>query len=246
VSDEAAVERALTVYSGVPVVGAWHWVNPYEIHFRTEKAWPAHTRVRVTVGLSGVRAGPRMWGTESLTIDFATGDVHFTKVSGETHELSLYINGSHYATWPTSLGRPEFATRTGNYIVLSKDRTLHMTSCSAQITCDKSNPNWYDLPVDWDVRLTYSGTFIHSAPWSVAHQGVSNVSHGCINLSPSHATTYYGIARYGDLVTVTGTIRGPDDLVRGGDPGMADWNESWATYVAGSALGVEVTTLPLS
>ena len=85
-----------------------------------------------------------------------------------------------------------------------------MTSCNANITCDPKNPNFYDLTVNWDARLTWSGTFIHSAPWSVAHQGRSNVSHGCINLSPSHAITYYRLAQYGDLVTVTGTSRNAD------------------------------------
>lgn len=29
--------------------------------------------------------------------------------------------------------------------------------------------------------------FVHAAPWSVAQQGSSNVSHGCINLSPDNA-----------------------------------------------------------
>ena len=108
-----------------------------------------------------------------------------------------------------------------------------------------SNPNFYDLTVNWDVRLTYSGTFIHSAPWSVRSQGVDNVSHGCINLSPAHAQAYYNLVRYGDLVTVTGTNRGPQDLIASGDPGMADWNLPFTTYAAASALGGAITTQPL-
>ena len=68
------------------------------------------------------------------------------------------------------------------------------------------NKNYYDLTVNLDVRLSWSGTFIHSAPWSVAHQGVDNVSHGCINLSPARAALYFNFARYGDLVTVKNTI----------------------------------------
>jgi lipoprotein-anchoring transpeptidase ErfK/SrfK len=242
VDDKAAVERALTVYTTTPLTGTWHWVNAYEVHFRPQSAWPVHEKVRLEAALRGVQAGAALWGTSDTTVDFEVGEAHLTKVDGLRHTLTLYISGNRVGTWPTSLGRPEFATRTGSYVVLSKQRTRQMTSCNAHITCDKNNPNWYDLTVDWDVRLTYSGTFIHSAPWSVRHQGVDNVSHGCINLSPSHATTYFGIARYGDLVTVTGTSRGPDDLLRTGDPGMADWNTSWATYVQGSALGGPVIT----
>jgi lipoprotein-anchoring transpeptidase ErfK/SrfK len=242
VDDRAAVERSLTVFTSSPLTGTWHWVNPWEVHFRPQSAWPVHEKVRLEAALRGVQAGPTLWGTSSTTVDFQVGDAHLTKVDGARHTLTLYVNGQRYATYPTSLGRPEFATRIGSYVVLSKQPTRRMTSCNAHITCDKGNPNWYDLEVDWDVRLTYSGTFIHSAPWSVRHQGVDNVSHGCINLSPSHATTYYGLAHYGDLVVVTGTSRGPADLLRSGDPGMADWNTSWSSYAAASALGGPITT----
>jgi lipoprotein-anchoring transpeptidase ErfK/SrfK len=242
VQDRAAVERALTVSTSTPVVGSWHWVNSFEVHFRPQTTWPAHSKVRIDVALQAVKAGPSLWGATDTTVVFSVGDVHLTKVSGSAHTLTVLVNGKTVGVWPTSLGRPQFATRTGNYVVLAKQPTLRMTSCNAQITCSRSNPNWYDLTVNWDVRLTYSGTFIHSAPWSVAAQGVDNVSHGCINLSPAHAEAYFNLIRYGDLVTVTGTSRGPADLLRSGDPGMTDWNVSWATYTAASALGGQVTT----
>ncbi|NIS33128.1 MAG: hypothetical protein GWN07_21870, partial [Actinobacteria bacterium] len=49
------------------------------------------------------------------------------------------------ATWDTSLGAPEFATRNGTYIVLSKDEEYRMTSCNANITCDEDDPEYYDV-----------------------------------------------------------------------------------------------------
>ena len=246
IADRAAVERALTVASTTPVVGAWHWINAREVHFRPQVAWPAHSRIQLVAALAGVRVGPAAWTTRSATVDLTVGDAHLTKVDGQRHTLTFYVNGNAVGTWPTSLGRPQFATRTGSYIVLDKQPSLRMTSCSAQITCDKANPNYYDLVVYNDVRLTWSGTFIHAAPWSVGAQGVSNVSHGCVNLSNAHAAAYYAQAHYGDLVTVTGTIRGPADLLANGDPGMADWNTSWAAWVAGSATGSPVTTAQLT
>ena len=187
VGDRAAVESALTVSTSTPVVGSWHWVNSVEVHFRPQTAWPAHSDVRVDVKLASVKTGPEQWGATDTTVSFGIGDVHVTKVDGKKHTLTVLVNGRTWAVWPTSLGRPEFVTRTGNYVVLAKQPTRRMTSCNAGITCSKSNPNYYDLTVNWDVRLTYSGTFIHSAPWSVRSQGVDNVSHGCINLSPAHA-----------------------------------------------------------
>jgi lipoprotein-anchoring transpeptidase ErfK/SrfK len=245
IKDKAAVERALTVLSSTPTVGAWHWLGSQELHFRPQTTWPAHAQVRLVAALHGVRAGTTLFGLNSSTIDFTVGDAHLTKVDGKKHTLSVYIAGKLFATWPTSLGRPEFATRSGNYIVLLKQPTRRMTSCHANITCDPKNANFYDLTVNWDARLTWSGTFIHSAPWSVSHQGRSNVSHGCINLSPSHAISYYHLAQYGDLVTVTGTSRNATDLVASGDPGMTDWNTTWTAWVAGSALHASLTTSPL-
>ena len=126
-----------------------------------------------------------------------------------------------------------------------KDPSLRMTSCSAQITCDKTNPNYYDLTVNWDVRLTWSGTFVHSAPWSVDNQGFANVSHGCVNLSQAHGQAFFEQSRYGDVVVVKNSSRPATDLVQSGDPGMADWNMSWSAYVAASALKQPVTTTPL-
>jgi lipoprotein-anchoring transpeptidase ErfK/SrfK len=245
VQDEAAVEQQLTVATTTPLVGSWHWVNSSEVHFRPQVAWPAHSQVQVGVQLAGVKTGTSQWGATDTTVTFGIGDVHVTKVDGKKHTLTVAVNGRTWAVWPTSLGRPEFVTRTGYYTVLLKQPTRRMTSCNAGITCSKSNPNFYDLTVDWDVRLTYSGTFIHSAPWSVRSQGVDNVSHGCINLSPSHAQAYYNLARYGDLVVVTGTNRGPQDLLASGDPGMADWNVTFTQYAAASALSGAISTQQL-
>jgi len=52
------------------------------------------------------------------------------------------------------------------------------------------------------VRVTWGGVYVHSAPWSVASQGNSNVSHGCINLSPENADWYYNTVNIGDPIIV--------------------------------------------
>ena len=246
VTDRSAVESSFQVSSTTPVVGSWHWVNDREVHFRPEQYWPTGTKVAVHLGLNGVQAGPDLWGARTYELGFTVGDSHIAYVDAAKHTLTPIVNGKAIGVWPTSLGRPEFATRNGTYVVLSKDRSLRMTSCSAQITCDKSNPNYYDLTVDFDVRLTWSGTFVHSAPWSVDNQGFANVSHGCVNLSAAHGQIFFDQSRYGDVVIVKNSSRPATDLVRSGDPGMADWNMSWSQYVAASALKQEVTTTPLA
>jgi lipoprotein-anchoring transpeptidase ErfK/SrfK len=198
--------------------------------------------VQVNLDLNGVKAGEDLWGGRSYDLAFEVGPAQIAVVDAAAHSLSVIVNGTTASTWNTSLGAPEFATRNGTYVVLAKEEKKHMTSCSAGIACDPADPEFYDLDVDWAVRLSWSGTFVHSAPWSEGAQGSDNVSHGCINLSAADGQAFFGMVRYGDLVTVVNSTRGPEDLVAKGDPGMVDWNMPWDDYVAGSALGQEVTT----
>jgi lipoprotein-anchoring transpeptidase ErfK/SrfK len=245
VKDQAAVERALHVASTPQVVGSWHWLSSTEVHFRPQEFWPAGTQVGVNLDLNGVKAADDLWGARAYSYAFTVGKAQVATVDAAAHTFVLRVDGASVGTWATSLGRPEFATRNGTYVVQSKDETRQMTSCNADITCDKSSPEYYDLEVDWSVRLTWSGTFVHSAPWSEGSQGSDNVSHGCLNLSDANGRTYFQLAQYGDVVTVANSTRGPEDLVERGDPGMVDWNMAWPAYVAGSALGQQVTTEPL-
>lgn len=242
VSDQATVEAAMHVASAPQVVGSWHWVSAAEVHFRPQKPWPAGTRVGVNLDLNGVQAGDGLWGGRAYAYTFTIGNAQVAAIDAANHTMTVTVDGTPVGTWDASLGRPEFATRNGTYVVLAKDQTKRMTSCGANITCDPSSPEYYDLEVDWSVRLTWSGTFVHSAPWSEGSQGNANVSHGCINLSDANGKTYFDLARYGDLVTVTNSTRDASDLVARGDPGMVDWNLPWSEYVAGSALGRPLTT----
>jgi hypothetical protein len=94
--------------------------------------------------------------------------------------------------------------------------------------------------------LSWSGTFVHAAPWDAAKQGLVDSSHGCIHLTVDRAKTYFDFAQYGDIVEVLHTSRPINDLVNRGDPGVSDWNTPWPAWVAGSALDAPITTQPLS
>nr|WP_246400777.1 Ig-like domain-containing protein [Jiangella mangrovi] len=242
VTERENVEQAMHVASNPQVEGTWHWVNSREVHFRPKEYWPSGTQVRLNLDLNGVQAGDDLWGGRSYDLDFRVGEAHVTTVDAATHSMTFSVDGTVAATWDTSLGAPEFATRNGTYIVLEKFETRQMTSCNANITCDPADPNYYDLEVPNSVRLTWSGTFVHSASWSEGSQGNENVSHGCINLSQANGATFFRGAQYGDIVTVANSTRGPEDLLQRGDPGMADWNLTWDQLVADSALGAPITT----
>jgi hypothetical protein len=68
---------------------------------------------------------------------------------------------------------------------------------------------------------------VHAAPWSVGSQGVTNVSHGCINMSPASAKTFFDFSRVGDVIQVIGGPRPPAN----GDHGVMDWSSiPWSQW----------------
>ncbi|MDQ4105177.1 MAG: L,D-transpeptidase family protein, partial [Actinomycetota bacterium] len=88
----------------------------------------------------------------------------------------------------------------------------------------------YMTKVQWATRISNGGEFVHSAPWSVGQQGHSNVSHGCINLSPDNAKWFFDNVKKGDVVINTNT-GGPD--LKPWD-GFGDWQIPWGQWVTGN------------
>ena len=93
---------------------------------------------------------------------------------------------------------------------------------------DPKDPNYYNLTVHWALRLTYSGEFLHAAPWSVAAQGHANVSHGCTGMSDANAKWIFDHSQIGDVVVFTGSKR---PLEWGN--GYTVWNTSFADWASG-------------
>jgi lipoprotein-anchoring transpeptidase ErfK/SrfK len=89
----------------------------------------------------------------------------------------------------------------------------------------------YRTKVQYAIRLTWGGEFIHAAPWSVADQGRRNVSHGCVNVSTENARYLFNLLKIGTPVAVKHT----ETRVNKGD-GWTGWDLSWEDYRAGSAL----------
>jgi lipoprotein-anchoring transpeptidase ErfK/SrfK len=100
-------------------------------------------------------------------------------------------------------------------------------------TTDTDGAAGYKTKIQYAQRITWSGQYIHSAPWSVGAQGHRNVSHGCVNVSPSNARWLFDKTLIGDPVIVKGT----GDKLGYGD-GWTPWNVSWSEFVKGSALPV--------
>ena len=99
---------------------------------------------------------------------------------------------------------------------------------SSSIGIPRGGPGGYFLKVPNSVRISYSGEFVHSAPGTVRQQGVANVSHGCVNLSPADAAWFFNQARRGDVVDVVGSPLEPLSY----DPGTSDWNMPFSAWAA--------------
>ena len=113
---------------------------------------------------------------------------------------------------------------------MGKGDPVIMTSAWMGVT-DRKDARYYKLKVRHAVQISSSGEYVHAAPWSVASQGRENVSHGCVNASPSFARWFYDRTLRGDVITVSGTDRPLEPT-----NGWGFWQVPWSRWVAGSAL----------
>jgi lipoprotein-anchoring transpeptidase ErfK/SrfK len=227
--ERAAIERRMTVTSTPPVVGSWHWWSSDEVHFRPKTYWTPGTKVTVRVAIGGMPMGYGKFGKRDRLIHFSIGSAVITRVDGQTHIARVYKNGVLIRTMLASLGKRSTPTSAGTLVVM--DKKAAMTFDSGTFGVPSTAPGGYKSRVFWDVRFTWGGEFFHSAPWSVGQQGRVNVSHGCVNLSPTNAKWFFDLAKKGDAVEITRSGRN----VKPGD-GWTDWTVPWASYVKGSAL----------
>ena len=228
VRDRAAVEAALTVTSSKPAEGAWSWVSDTEVHYRPKEFWPAYSDVKLDVNLKNVNAGKGVWGMANRTVKFHTGSSMVSVVDVDRHTLTVYRNGKKTRVIPVTTGKAEFLTRNGIKVILEKHTMKIMDSTTVGIP--KSSPEYYRLEVPYAMRVTWSGEFVHAAPWSTGDQGRDNVSHGCVGMSMSNAIWLFNQSTVGDIVKVVGSSR---PLEPGN--GYTDWNVSWSDWLAGSA-----------
>ena len=144
-----------------------------------------------------------------------------SKVDMNTHQMRVFRNGKLIRTIPITTGeQPKFTTRSGTKVIVEKFRHKRMNS--ETIGIDPDSADGYDLDdVEYAMRVTYSGEFIHAAPWSVGSQGNANVSHGCTGMSTANAGWLYNNTKVGDVVEYTGTSKRMT-LTNG----FGDWNET--------------------
>ena len=204
VTDRPVAERALKVSSQPAMTGKYEWLDNKVVQWVPDTYWPAHSTVALSVGgfKTNLQTGPKVVGTANIS------DHTFTvTIDGvETGPPAPLPSPHHRPRWgepgvmPASMGRPEYPTPVGMYTVLAKERSVLMDSSSVGIPV--TDPDGYQMNVDYAVRITNRGLFVHSAPWAENALGYENISHGCISLSPTDAEWYFNAVNVGDPVIV--------------------------------------------
>jgi lipoprotein-anchoring transpeptidase ErfK/SrfK len=188
IQDKGLAQSAVHVSSTPPVPGHFYWLNDSQLRWHPESFWPAHTAVHIDAA-----------GMQS---NFTTGDALVATIDDSSHQMTVTRNGAVIKTIPVSIGMvgPKTTTPNGTYYVSEKYPSIVMDSSTFGIPVDSALG--YRVTVNNAVRLSNTGIFVHSAPWSVADQGKRDVSHGCVNISPDNATWFMSTFNRGDPVVV--------------------------------------------
>ncbi|MFG2130444.1 Ig-like domain-containing protein [Streptomyces sp. NPDC048751] len=230
-AQRAVVERALKVTSTPAVQGSWHWVDDKKLHYRPQEYWPTNATIQVRSNLEGIKVGDRLWGGKAKSLKITTGDRVIAVTDAAAHSMTVYKNDAEIKQIPVTTGKPGFDTRNGVKVVLGKERFVRMRSSTVGIAEGSSDS--YDLPVYFATRVTWSGEYVHAAPWSVGSQGSANVSHGCTGMSTENAEWFFDNIREGDIVQV---VNSAGHTMEPFGNGFGDWNLAWDSWRTGSAL----------
>ncbi|WP_212748942.1 L,D-transpeptidase [Nocardia cyriacigeorgica] len=229
IPNRKAAQEAIKITTEPAVEGAFYWVNNREVRWRPEHFWAPGTKVTIDVNVYGKDLGDGLYGADDIHSYFTIGDAVIFTADDATKQVTVTRNGEVIRTMPTSMGKDSTPTDNGVYIVADKHREIIMDSSTYGVAVN--SPDGYRTPVEFATRISYSGIFFHSAPWSVAQQGYSNTSHGCLNLSPENARWVFENAKRGDITIIKNTVGG----TLSGVDGLGDWNIPWSEWKAGNA-----------
>lgn len=186
VIDRKAAEGSIHISSSTGVPGSFEWLDDNHVQWAPDDFWPRGTAV--SVDLAGSRTA------------FAVSDSFTAVADAGAHNFTVKVGNDVVRTFPASMGKPTHETPNGTFPVIEKNRQMVMDSSTYGVPI--TAPEGYRVDVEYATRITWSGIFVHAAPWSTSSQGNSNVSHGCINLSTENARWYFDNVRNGDTVTV--------------------------------------------
>ncbi|WP_020525477.1 L,D-transpeptidase [Catelliglobosispora koreensis] len=224
----AALQRRMLVKTEPATEGVWGWYTSREVHWRPKEFWKPGTKIFVDSHVGGMPLGEGFYARANVTFTGTTGRQLIMTIDDAKapKEMVVTIDGVEAKRIKVSLGKPTWQSSSGIMIIMEKlEHTVFDT------TNDPNARERYRADIDWAQRITHSGEHLHSAPWSVQHQGIRNVSHGCVNMSPDDAKWLFDITKQGDPVITSNT----GQVLKWGD-GWTHWTESFEDYAKRSAI----------
>ncbi|WP_041781829.1 L,D-transpeptidase [Mycolicibacterium chubuense] len=239
IADRAAAQRRLSVKTTPPVEGSWYWMDDQTAHWRPREYYAPGTQVVVAADIYGALLGDGLYGQGDKSVSFRIGESHVSIADDATKQISVYRNGDLVRTIPTSMGMGgsetvagqeiSFWTQPGTYTVMDKANPVVMDSSTYGLPINSRLG--YKETINYAVRLSNSGIYVHQLESTVWAQGNTNVSHGCLNVNADNARWFYDFSQPGDVFEVRNTGGEPLPVWQNGD-----WGVSWSDWLAGSAL----------
>ncbi|MFC7532546.1 Ig-like domain-containing protein [Actinoplanes sp. GCM10030250] len=225
-ADRAEVQKRMFVETEPAQPGVWSWTaSGTQAYYRAPEFWKPGTTLKVRIAVGGLPTGKNIYGDRDRSATSKIGRSFEMKVDNGSKKMTVVQDGKTVKTMPVSLGKKSTPSSSGTMVVMQKMAETVFD------TTDTDGADGYRTEIQYAQRLTWSGQYIHSAPWSTGDQGRRNVSHGCVNVSPSNARWLFDKTLVGDPVTVKGT---GDKLEYGN--GWTPWDVSWEKFAEGSAL----------
>ncbi|MBB6121855.1 Ig-like domain-containing protein [Nocardiopsis algeriensis] len=232
VTNKAEVENSMEVISEQGIQGAWNWPSDTMAVFRPETYWEPYQSVQVDMHLAGVEASEGVYGVKNYQLDFEIGRELIMTMHVPDHEMVVTVDGEHERTIPVSNGKGSRnfdTTTTGVHVLMERYESLTMDSTTVGIPED--SPGAYNVDVQYAVRTTNSGEFLHEASYN-GNIGTANTSNGCTNLDMVNARWVFENTLMGDILDTTGTSRELE-----WHNGWGYWQMSWDEWLANSATG---------
>jgi lipoprotein-anchoring transpeptidase ErfK/SrfK len=227
--DRANVQRRLFVSSDPPQPGVWHWVDSgTQAYYRPPTYWQPGTKLTVRLALEGLPVGKGRYGNVDRKATATIGRKLTMEVDNKSKQMYVYRDDKLIRKIPVSLGKKSTPSSSGTMVVMEKKETTVFDTFA-----ELGPVEGYRTNISYAQRITWSGQYVHAAPWSVGAQGRRNVSHGCVNMSTGNAVWLFRQTLVGDPITVKGTER----KLANGD-GWTAWMYPWERYIKGSALPV--------
>jgi lipoprotein-anchoring transpeptidase ErfK/SrfK len=221
---KAAVEAGLSVTSAKPIgPSSWGWINDTTIGFRPRNYWPANNRVGVQANLSDVQGAEGVWG-KNFSMRFETGPKVIMRTRIAEYKMVIWQDDKKIKTFPISSGRAGLDTTSGIKVISEK------YGYQLKVLWNPEPKKGWKIRVDYALRITWDGEFIHSAPWN-NQLGEANRSHGCTNMSTADSKWLFQNIRVGDVVEADGS---PVKVANKDVYGF--WNYTWPQWQKMSAL----------